>query len=270
MAIFYSNKVLKLPKNKDGRDFVVGDIHGRFDLLVLGLEAVDFDEKKDRVISVGDLIDRGIFSELAGDFLKFPFFYAVRGNHEDCLIELKSTADPPSDFVEYHKTKMGSDWWFKIGKESQDDLVRELRKAPMLIELETSDGIVGIIHADIPEYLDWEDFKNNIEQGDNASVIQALWGRNRLDYSKEKEVKGVKYVFVGHTVQPKARILANVIAVDTGAVFKNHLTLFEIGSDVKELKTKENIYADICVYTKNEGRKDFIVTETSTLIDVTE
>lgn len=270
MTVFYSKKILNLPKNKKGRDFIVGDIHGRFDLLVLGLEAIDFDESKDRIISVGDLIDRGMFSELAGDFLKFPFFFAVRGNHEDCLIELRSTDRPPLDFVEYHKTKMGSDWWFKIDEETRRDLVEQLRKIPMLIEIENDNGNIGIIHADIPEYLNWQDFKSFIEKGDEASILQALWGRNRLDYSKEKEVKGIKYLFVGHTVQPKARRLANVIAIDTGAVFKNHLTLFEIGSQIELLDNKDNIYADICIYTKDEGRKDFIVTESSTLIDVTE
>lgn len=270
MTVFYSDKILKLNKNKNGRDFIVGDIHGRFDLLVLGLEAIDFDESKDRVISVGDLIDRGLYSELAEDFLKFPFFYAVRGNHEDCLIELRSTENPPLDFVDYHKTKMGSDWWFKTTDDQKISIIEELRKAPMLIEIETDNGNVGVIHADIPEYLTWNEFKNYINKGDEASVLQALWGRNRLDYSKEKEVKGIKYVFVGHTVQAKARKLANVIAIDTGAVFKNHLTLFELGTDVNILNNKDNIYADICVYTKNEGRKDFIVTESSTLIDVTE
>lgn len=270
MTVFYANKILKLPKNNKGRDFIVGDLHGRFDLLVLGLEALDFDENIDRVISVGDLIDRGMFSELAGDFLKFPFFYAVRGNHEDCLIELQSTSQPALDFVEYHKTKMGSDWWFKINNKLQQEVVDELRKIPMLIEIETDDGNIGVIHADIPEYLNWSEFKEFLEKGDDAAILQALWGRNRLDYAKEKEVKGIKYVFVGHTVQPKARKLANVIAIDTGAVFKNHLTIFEVGSNVDILNNKENIYADICIYTKNEGRKDFIVTESSTLIDVTD
>lgn len=38
--------VLKLPKNTEGRDFVVGDIHGAYDLLDQALEEVKFDPAK--------------------------------------------------------------------------------------------------------------------------------------------------------------------------------------------------------------------------------
>jgi hypothetical protein len=31
MTVFYSDKILNLPKNTKGRDFIVGDIHGRFE-----------------------------------------------------------------------------------------------------------------------------------------------------------------------------------------------------------------------------------------------
>ena len=45
--------------NKIGRDFIVGDVHGHFKLLELLLKKVDFNERIDRIFSVGDLIDRG-------------------------------------------------------------------------------------------------------------------------------------------------------------------------------------------------------------------
>ena len=46
-------------RNERGRDFVVGDIHGMFSALENFLEELSFDPGRDRLFSVGDLIDRG-------------------------------------------------------------------------------------------------------------------------------------------------------------------------------------------------------------------
>jgi serine/threonine protein phosphatase 1 len=54
-----SQRILKRPRNEAGRDFVVGDIHFKTADLQRGLRSLDFDSKVDRVIGVGDLIDRG-------------------------------------------------------------------------------------------------------------------------------------------------------------------------------------------------------------------
>ena len=71
-----------------GRDFVVGDIHGAFDILMKALEAVGFNPKTDRLFSVGDLVDRGNYSQLALEFLSEPWVFAVRGNHEQMLLDM--------------------------------------------------------------------------------------------------------------------------------------------------------------------------------------
>jgi hypothetical protein len=59
--------VLRLPANTRGRDFVVGDIHGTFYVLEQALAAVGFDPARDRVICVGDLIDRDHAYAVDGD-----------------------------------------------------------------------------------------------------------------------------------------------------------------------------------------------------------
>jgi hypothetical protein len=53
------SKLLALPANTAGRDFVCGDIHGCFDELDAALAKLQFDPAVDRLISVGDLVDRG-------------------------------------------------------------------------------------------------------------------------------------------------------------------------------------------------------------------
>ena len=42
-----------------GTDWVVGDVHGCFETLRQALAAIDFEQGRDRLFSVGDLIDRG-------------------------------------------------------------------------------------------------------------------------------------------------------------------------------------------------------------------
>jgi len=87
--------VKRLPKNVLGRDFVIGDIHGRFQLVDQALLAVDFDRERDRLFSVGDLVDRGPEPLRALEFLAQPWFHAVRGNHEDMFLHLYRRGTPP-------------------------------------------------------------------------------------------------------------------------------------------------------------------------------
>ena len=60
-----------------GRDWVVGDVHGCFRTLRDALLAIDFDDGRDRLFSVGDLIDRGPNSIKAVDWLESGRLSAV-------------------------------------------------------------------------------------------------------------------------------------------------------------------------------------------------
>lgn len=79
--------VKQLNKNFKGRDFVVGDLHGCFNQLSQLLAHVNFSTATDRLISVGDLIDRGPNSLDCLRLLQEPWFHAVIGNHEDMAIK---------------------------------------------------------------------------------------------------------------------------------------------------------------------------------------
>jgi serine/threonine protein phosphatase 1 len=79
--------IRSLPTNCQGKDYVVGDLHGCYDLLQRILDEVDFDQTCDRLFSVGDLIDRGPDSLKCLQLLGEPWFYAVKGNHEDLMLD---------------------------------------------------------------------------------------------------------------------------------------------------------------------------------------
>lgn len=55
--------------NTQGRDFIVGDMHGCRAMIDTLLAHVGFDGSRDRLFSVGDLVDRGPDSEGCLDLL---------------------------------------------------------------------------------------------------------------------------------------------------------------------------------------------------------
>ncbi len=57
----------------------------------------------------------------------------------------------------------------------------------------------------------------------------AMWSRNRISKWLDHPVKGVEFVFVGHTPVDEVTHLSNVIYLDTGAVFGKRLTMIEVG-----------------------------------------
>ena len=85
--------------NAQGRDFIVGDLHGCRSMLDALLEHVGFDTARDRLFSVGDLVDRGPDSMACLDLLLEPWFYPVLGNHDAMLMAwiLKEDQDPRAD-----------------------------------------------------------------------------------------------------------------------------------------------------------------------------
>lgn len=76
----------RLPANVRGRDLIVGDLHGHRSLLEAELDRLDFDPSRDRVLSVGDLVDRGPESLATLSLIEEPWFHAVLGNHELMLL----------------------------------------------------------------------------------------------------------------------------------------------------------------------------------------
>ncbi|RHX94817.1 serine/threonine protein phosphatase [Leptospira yasudae] len=65
------------------RDIIIGDIHGCYEELILLLKEVGY-TKNDRIISVGDIVDRGPDSLKVYEFFKGnPQHVVVMGNHEN-------------------------------------------------------------------------------------------------------------------------------------------------------------------------------------------
>ena len=81
------NPLKTLEPNTKGRDFVMGDLHGSFSAFENLTKNLNFNPESDRIISVGDLVDRGPDSLKCLELIRQPWFHAVLSNHEQMMIE---------------------------------------------------------------------------------------------------------------------------------------------------------------------------------------
>lgn len=217
----------RFARNPTGRDFVVGDVHGMFSALRELLAQSRFDERCDRLFSVGDLIDRGPSSREALDWLAKPWFHAVRGNHEQLLLD---SGDPATrDLWIRHN---GGGWWLDCGPAEREAFREACADLPIAIEIAASQGRVGVVHADAPRSNSWTDFLSRLESWDERSVEHALWSRERVAAGSYGRVSGVDLVLCGHTPTTRIVEVENVRFIDTGAVYGQfasaRLTMVEI------------------------------------------
>lgn len=214
------------PINRQGRDFAVGDIHGCFTRLQKALKCVSFNPKTDRLFSVGDLVDRGPESNEVLDWLSKPWFFAIRGNHEEMVIW--AAAGEPNRYTDH--AAQGGDWFYKLTENQQKHTAAALDRLPYIIEIQTENGPVMLAHADFP-YDDW----NRMRQQDALSIIDkhyCLWSRDRLTDSYDEPVRSLRAVIHGHTPIERMLVLGNVYFIDTGGWMPDmgYFTLLELGT----------------------------------------
>lgn len=210
------NPLMTFTKNERGSDFVVGDIHGCYDGLMTALDKIDFDFDKDRLFACGDLVDRGNDSLKCLNLCYEPWFYSVRGNHEQMMFDV--VARGLSD---------GGNWFYNGGVWAIDHLDDQDFKAvcedlderlPLGIKIERQDGShVGVLHAE-PEYHDFDENFSAfaIQKGIQFSL---LWGRTLWRRDIHMDVSGVERIYVGHTPTTKRKVLGNIHYMDRGACF---------------------------------------------------
>ncbi|NYT61431.1 metallophosphoesterase [Alcaligenaceae bacterium] len=207
--------IQRYTRNKKGRDFAIGDIHGCFQRLRGLLNEAGFDPAVDRLFSVGDLVDRGDDSEQVLSWLALPWFHAVRGNHEDTAI--RYAAKKSVNIAMYSAN--GGDWFMALTPERQQLFAAAFEQLPLAIEVETVNGLVGIVHADCP-LADWGEFRALLESlGDSVQQQDrepCMWSRHRITAMDRTEVAGIRAVVVGHTPLEQPVILGNVYHIDTG------------------------------------------------------
>ncbi|MGF6153964.1 metallophosphoesterase [Pseudomonas fluorescens] len=206
------SRVKRFAANTAGRDFAVGDIHGYFTRLQAALDAAGFDPAVDRLFSVGDLVDRGPECRDVLDWLDKPWFHPVRGNHDDYVVRF-NTCD--ADNWVYN----GGAWFAGLARDEQQEFRVQFSELPIAIEVETAQGLIGIVHADCP-FPSWWQLRAELESPESKKQLKlvqnnCMWSRRRIEQEEKHGVEGLRALIVGHTPVRSPATLGNVIHIDT-------------------------------------------------------
>jgi serine/threonine protein phosphatase 1 len=221
-----------------GRLYVIGDIHGRSDLLDRMVVAISGDLEGNPVeqrltVTLGDYIDRGpdsrgVIERLAQN--PFPTdLVALKGNHEALL---ETFLRDPS--VGHHWRRLGgletlASYGVPVGSlmlgknyaEAAEALHRAVPQTHLAfigsLRTSLSVGRYFLCHAGVRPGIPLER-----QSADDLLWIREPFLGSRADFGK--------IVVHGHTPAEKPEVLANRINVDTGAYMTNRLTCVALGS----------------------------------------
>lgn len=201
------------------RTIVIGDIHGCYDELkemILTLEEEgEYQKDIDKLVFLGDYIDRGENSRLVIEFIQNlqkenDNVIALMGNHEDMLLNYIDNNNPDWEWNGYRST---IDSYEGFEKQFNRD-VEWIRSLPLYHE----DEHFVYVHAGIDPYKPMEKQNRNT----------LLWVREPFIYGTKKYHKQVIF---GHTPTANlneewkpVRTYANNYDIDTGCVYGGALT----------------------------------------------
>lgn len=224
---FMAMKLQHFTINRGGRDFAVGDIHGCYSKLQAVLLSIGFDCTRDRLFAVGDLVDRGPENAAVLEWLARPWFHSVMGNHDNMALRW-----PNGCMQEANYRENGGAWNIDQPRAAQERIAQAMAELPFAIEIETSAGLVGLVHADVPR-SSWQAFtaallgEHGTAKARNVSSM-AMWSRERIGANNISGVAGVRAVVAGHTPLTEPLVLGNVYHIDTGAVFGREFTILDL------------------------------------------
>jgi serine/threonine protein phosphatase 1 len=208
---------------KQQRTIVIGDIHGCYSEFIDLLDAVEFDGATEKLILLGDYIDRGkdsysVIKKIQELQKKYPNnVIALRGNHEQMLIDAYDCG--MSKYSQEHSL-----WMMNGGKKTLKSFYKYQAKINQEIQwfknlpLYYEDDSRIYVHAGIDLY------KPMTEQ----SSYTLLWTREPFIFNSKKYEKQVVF---GHTpsqnltqdTKPYKTVGGN-IGIDTGCVYNGVLT----------------------------------------------
>jgi serine/threonine protein phosphatase 1 len=220
------------------RLYVIGDIHGRLDLLERMIELINLDIKtcggECLVVTLGDYIDRGPNSRGVLDrLLNNPFagqYVALKGNHESLL---EAFLDDPA---------VGADWWRLGGVETLRSFGITIK--PVMTRRDFAQAAVQLREALSRQQVEFLGFLKTfliagryflchagVRPGiplDSQDDEDLLWIRDEFLSS---QIDFGKMVIHGHTPTREPEILANRINIDTGAFLSGRLTCVVLEGD---------------------------------------
>jgi serine/threonine protein phosphatase 1 len=205
------------------RIFAIGDIHGCFEKLKRLIEKIDIDWDKDKLIFLGDYIDRGPDSFKVVEFLislrkRHRNIILLKGNHEEMLENFLSgnnrvgyLMDGGQQTIDSYLKHNRANSGFPMPEEHLD-FFRSLDL------FHQTDGYI-FVHAGLKKGIPLE----------QQNPREILWIREPFVHSKADFGKRVVF---GHTPFDAPLLEANKIGIDTGAVYGNKLSCIRLPDEM--------------------------------------
>ena len=236
------------PKGARGyRAYVVGDVHGRLDLLeqLLGQIENDWTERPARkvlVVFLGDLVDRGPHSAQVVERLRTFSTAGVRtvfllGNHEEVLLRI----------LEGDASVIPS--WLRFGGA---ECLASYGSDPLKVARSADAEAVRLVRETIPdEHVEFlRTFGDTCRFGDYLFVHAGIRPGVSIDEQLQSDLRWIREPFLldetdhgcvvvhGHTIIPEVEERTNRIGIDTGAYRTGVLTALVIeGAERRYLDT---------------------------------
>lgn len=211
-------------KNKTERLIAVGDVHGEYRLLRELIEKrICFDPETDRLVFLGDYIDRGLSSREVVEYLisfrrKYPDnIILLTGNHEDMARKALLFARPGDS--RQAKNFEDTHMWYSNGGSSTIESFGDMENTantllPFIDSLElyyeTKTHI--FVHAGVSYSMDLVETPLDV----------LLWSRDAISH-----ISG-KHVLSGHSIHREVTFYKGVTAIDTGAFKHGLLSAYDV------------------------------------------
>jgi len=218
------------------RYIIIGDIHGCITELRMLLKECSYDESRDKVICVGDLVNKGPSSLEVVQYFMDHNFYAVKGNHDDAALMHLSNWRKSGEINNTYK------WVLTMSSSCEKYLLR----LPFTIRIPSMNSI--IVHAGlvpgIPlnsqplgalyrmRNLVIHENRDDDETDYNTSVTNYEMGKERYEPTQDtdkgepwaKQWKGPEIVIFGHDALRKLQVYQWALGIDTGCCYGGKLT----------------------------------------------
>lgn len=239
------------------RAYVIGDIHGRLDLLEQLLGKIEEDVQRSKaskilLVFVGDLIDRGPNSAEVVERLHTYRKTGVRtlfllGNHEEVLLRI---LNGDSGLIAKWRWFGGSECLESYG------VARD-----RIAGLDPKQALAVIRRAIPKEHVRFlEGFADSCRFGDFLFVHAGIRPGIEIEEQRQDDLRWIREPFLaddtdhgfvvvhGHTISPKVQIRPNRIGIDTGAYRTGVLTALAIdGPQCWTLDTREREHEQVAL-----------------------
>lgn len=234
-----SSKPKRVARVPDGeRWYVIGDIHGRLDLLEALQEAIEADDAKcsaaqSTVVFLGDLVDRGPDSagviKLARDWGNTRNVRYLAGNHEEMFLESFEDKEVLRHFLRHGGRETVLSYGVKR-KEYNRMQLDEVQKV-----------MTEKVPADDRSFM--ESFEELIVVGDYVLAHAGVNPKRAVDDQKRKDLLWIRDRFLnhaeplshvvvhGHTIFEEIEDNGDRVGIDTGAFRTGRLTALILEGD---------------------------------------